>query len=243
MKRTLTLATLLVLAAATLAPAAIVDLAVYHLDADGKPTDSVSALNFTGAGGGITAQTATPSPVSATYAQFVGADGAGSWGADWSTMPADNFVVELWINYSDTASVMNLLATNGGAGAMKLTLDNGILKSSLHNVAWIDQTGTSIATDTWVHIAMVRDNGTYTAYFNGIAGNSAAVAAPVWNSGHLGVDIGGGNRYTGDMDEVRIFSFADGDDYVAAFNLAPVPEPATMSLLALGGIAMLRRRK
>jgi hypothetical protein len=55
------------------------------------------------------------------------------------------------------------------------------------------------------------------------------------------VQSGGQASYVGDIDDVRMFTFDPAtDNAVAALN---VPEPATMTLLALGGIAMLRRRR
>ena len=35
----------------------------------------------------------------------------------------------------------------------------------------------------------------------------------------------------------------DPSGYYEAFELTPIPEPATLGLLALGGVAMLRRRR
>jgi hypothetical protein len=156
----------------TFTSAAIVDRAVYHLDTNGAPTDSSgNGLDFTSESLGITAQTTNPSPVSSTYVHFSGAGTASAtWGADWSAMPADNFAIEMWINYDGTADrTMDIFASSGeSTGPLKLSLTaGGNLVSSFHNGAWIDQTGVPLASDTWVHLAAVRDSGTLTYYING----------------------------------------------------------------------------
>jgi len=50
-----------------------------------------------------------------------------------------------------------------------------------------------------------------------------------------------GNYFLGDIDELRIYSRALTADEIS--TLYTIPEPATLSLLALGGIALLRKRK
>ena len=230
----------------TFMSAAIVDRAVYHLDTNGAPTDSSgNGLDFASESLGITAQTTNPSPVSSTHVHFSGAGtSSATWGADWSAMPADNFAIEMWINYDGTnSSQMDIFASSGeNSGPLKFSISaGGYLVSGFHNSTWIDQTGVPLASDTWVHLAVVRNNGTLASYINGVdSGMNTTTAAIPFGVAHLGIQPFSGNLYTGLMDELRIFSFESGDDYVAAFN---IPEPATMSLLALGGLAILRRRK
>ena len=60
--------------------------------------------------------------------------------------------------------------------------------------------------------------------------NSVLAFTATGNATGLTLVIGGG-------------SFGDVNPYIHALAVTPVPEPATLSLLALGGLALLRRRK
>jgi len=43
--------------------------------------------------------------------------------------------------------------------------------------------------------------------------------------------------------EYYMYDTRDSDNYSVGLLTAPAPEPATLSLLALGGLALLRRRR
>lgn len=230
-----------------IASASITDLAVYHMGEgatlpSGKPVDSIGGLNATN-GGNVSQQTANPSPVSTDYAQFLGTSQFnGVYGINWSSMPADNFAIELWLNYDGTAAKnMDIFATD--SNGFKLSLSpGGNLRSSFHGVSWVDQTGVPLQSDTWVHLAMVRDSGTLTTYIDGTdSGINTTTGAVTLNAVHIGIQPGGGNNLVGLVDELRIFSFGADDDYVAAFNT--VPEPAILALLLSGLLFLAVRRK
>ena len=53
----------------------------------------------------------------------------------------------------------------------------------------------------------------------------------------------GWGTFNGDMDEVAIFDYALSAANAAALYEAAIPEPATLSLLALGGVAALLRKR
>ncbi len=94
----------------------------------------------------------------------------------------------------------------------------------------------ALSFDTWAHIAGIYDGneGELTIYVNGTERGRLAVSGtldPSPYSLYFGVDLGNPlTSWGGDIDEVRIYDYA-------------IPEPATLSLLALGGLALIRRRK
>jgi hypothetical protein len=106
---------------------------------------------------------------------------------------------------------------NRGGGAFYWTVDGGV---NTHEVIW-SQSG-PIGNNyqglqpTTIDIASGLGAGTYTL----------TVWAKSWG------DVGGDSWLTD-----------GGNNYSATFNVNPIPEPATMSLLGLGALAMVLRRK
>ena len=100
--------------------------------------------------------------------------------------------------------------------------------------------------DEWQHVAMVVDSTTYAIYINGQVQTSGSLPTggegPYWFSG----DPTTGNRTLGDgfrgwIDEFRI---SDEALLPSQFLNASIPEPGTIGLLGLGGLAVwLKRRK
>lgn len=106
--------------------------------------------------------------------------------------------------------------------------------------------GAQINDGKWHHIAGVYDGSTYTLYVDGVQdGSPVAATGPIAQTDSHKFTIGAFEKsgtvskfFDGYIDEVRIFDEA----LDAAAVSALVPEPATISLLLIGGL-LLRRRK
>lgn len=221
------------------------------LSANAQPQDSVGGAHFNGFIGFVpnrfSAQTASPSPVSSTY---VG-DGR-AFGANFSGLATNNFGVEIWVRTSNLTQNADVLQINGtNSGSLKIGFLNGGWASSYHGLSWIgdnpfnngnSQTPTA---NEWTHLAVIRDGGVSTFYIDGVAQAGTTNSTPVHGAGsQLSVNSGGSPSFTGDLDELRIFTFGEQDNPVEFLNLTAVPEPASgaMALVGLGAMAMRRRR-
>jgi len=107
----------------------------------------------------------------------------------------------------------------------------------------------------WHHIALQVDNGTKEIWIDGAKVSSQASGAgaiPAFtNEIRIGADLeGGGNWFRGRIDEFAVWSNTLTQTQIESLaggtstaDLMNIPEPATMSLMALGGLAVLRRRR
>ena len=211
------------------------------LDAEGK---------FTTGGGGLSTAGYEQTGNSAGYATVSNFD---------ASLTQTDFTVATWYN-TDSVNGNQALFSNWGTGlAFLIQPTGGRLYLGLRNTDnaniygnYINGTG-DLLQDTWQHIAVTWDRGTktLTAYIDGTQVGS-------YTSGLTNVDIAtpgqdymigrreSGNVLNGNLDEMWVFDQALTVDEIGNLitgNNIVVPEPATMSLLALGGIAMLRRKR
>jgi len=151
-------------------------------------------------------------------------------------------------------------AAHGNDGfALELATDSG----KVGRVRYAQRTGgswsTQIYSDSamndglWHQVIVTYDGTNYWMYVDGVkqadvrsdtAGSSNALVDGKVLIGSYGVNATA-DKWIGGLDEIRIYDNAFTDsDALAIYNASRViPEPTTMALLAVGGLAALRRRK
>ena len=122
-----------------------------------------------------------------------------------------NFTIEMWVNFTNATSTWQAIisrAYNISGGWRLYKYD------STNELAWyaggtaITTTGSTLASNTWAHIAVVRNSGTITIYINGV-NRGSGVEASSYNPGNYAVEIGKGvvtSEYpvTGYIDDLRL---------------------------------------
>jgi hypothetical protein len=121
---------------------------------------------------------------------------------------------------------------DGGNGQFKLIARDG--------GGFVDL-ATGLVVDTWYDVWIVADNATdtYDVYFGTNVGNPDALGALVGN------DLAFRNGTTDAL--ATLYMLAGSSDFSldvdnVHYNAVAVPEPATLALMGLGGLAMFRRR-
>ncbi len=216
------------LLACALAHAQVTPLDWYRLGefdgtAVGQPataaTDTVGAKTLTITGSPLVASDIGASTVSAVGStrslQFPGgnSDYASS---QQLTKVTDNFGLEVWVKPLAASASDQVIAYNGRFGIDGFGI---VLKSDgkYYGQFGLPTFGGVTATlNTWVHLAIVRDNGNATLYVNGVAAADSTVIAPTAPPTNSGFTIGNGGPSLatglhGLVDEVRLFTLSPGN--------------------------------
>jgi hypothetical protein len=108
--------------------------------------------------------------------------------------PAD-FTIEMWINFTNATSTWQAVISRayGLAGGWRLYKNDGN-----NQLRWYSQTtsvvlttGSTLANNTWAHVAVVRNSGTVTIYIDGVNRGSASNSTS-YTPGNYALEIGEG---------------------------------------------------
>lgn len=161
----------------------------------------------------------------------------------------DNFGIEAIVTLSQLDNFDFILAnstgvTNGGYGLLQDAGWQAIVMGQALS------TGDPVIVDTEVRLAFVRDEGFGALYVNGafFSALSNTPATPTQlNVGFNPFDFNGSGQggFTGSVNEIRLYTFTGGEfeesDLLQTATV--IPEPSSVALLGLGGLALFMRRR
>ena len=182
-------------------------------------TDTVGAKPLTMTGSPLVASDVGASAASAVGStrslQFPGGNGDYAY-YQQPTKVTDNFGMEVWVKPLAASANDQVIVYNGRFGTDGFGI---VLKSDGKYYGQFGLPtfgGVTAALNTWVHLAIVRDNGSATLFVNGVAAANSTGLAPTAPPTNGGFTIGNGGPsfvtgLQGLVDEVRLFTLSPGN--------------------------------
>ncbi len=190
-------------------------------------TDSAGSRTFTTFGSPYYSSSVASAAVTATASSLCFQNsGAGYGTSALISGLTNNFGIELWVNPANTNGNKCLVYNGSSGGSGWGLFQIGATYQGLFG--GVTYVGSATATaNTWVHLALVRNNGVTTLYTNGVAAGAANALTPNSPTGILSLGAsGGGQIFSGFLDEVRVFTFAAGQFNIANLLVFAKPSPA-----------------
>lgn len=224
-----------------------------------------ATASFSGNAAFATDAGAPPNGPDSDAGTFDGSNGGANFGGLDALDGSNTATITAWIKLSSSPSdtrriVSNQDNTDGSREGIELAVTSRDRLQLIRGLSGgTDDAVTSNATigvDTWTFVAAVFSNGKdvdfYTTTTAGDVGTAVSGSMTATNAIQASTeDLYIGRRpgtdqrvFPGDIDNVRIYDSAltaSELDAVSQFN--DIPEPASLALLGLGGLAMLSRRR
>jgi hypothetical protein len=220
-----------------------------HYKLDGDFTDSAGTNNGTQMGAPVFVQ---PGMIGTDALRSAGWTDGFHCGTFDPTAGGNQFTFAAWVNwagdYSGGVNTHTLVSKRDGwaSGSMMFDIQwnpSGQNLEILNTGSWVNF-GATLPVGTPTHLAVAYDGTNVTLYLNAMPILTYAFTLDSGRGSNLcvgQVQNGAGYFFNGDIDDVGFFSTALNQGQIATI-MTGIPEPATMLLLGIGGLSLLRKK-